>query len=223
MRRFRIRIHRFRFLVKGVVSVEPPPALATDEKRQRPGCSDASSRAERKRLPTVGALSRVVHSGSLAGVPIVHDASVPTHRYTAALDWSGTTAEGYEAYTRDHRAAGLDLSADPYFRGNRDLLNPEELLVIAASSCQLLSFLAVAARAHVDVRGYRDEAEGVMPEDEKPMRLTRIVLRPRIEIASDTAEERLQRCVRLAHDECFITNSLTSEVIVEPTFVRVQA
>jgi organic hydroperoxide reductase OsmC/OhrA len=155
----------------------------------------------------------------LADAPIVHDASVPTHRYTAALDWSGTTGEGYEAYTRDHRAAGLDLSADPYFRGNRDRLNPEELLVIAASSCQLLSFLAVAARARVDVRSYRDEAEGVMPEDEKPMRLTRIVLRPRIEIASDTAEERLQRCVRLAHDECFIANSLTTQVIVEPTFV----
>jgi len=144
------------------------------------------------------------------------------HRYATTLDWAGTTGEGYDAYSRDHRAGGVDLSADPYFRGSPERLNPEGLLVMAASSCQLLSFLAVAARARIDVRSYRDDATGEMPEGERPMRITRIVLRPRIEVASDVAEERLRRYVALAHDECFIANSLTTEVVVEPAFVRAE-
>src|SRR6476619_4933811 len=104
------------------------------------------------------------------------------HEYRTSLEWSGTTAVGYEKYVRDHRVSAgpqsLPLSGDPAFRGNGALLNPEQLLVMAASSCQLLSFLAVAARARIDVRGYRDEAFAVMPEDDKPIRITRIVLRP---------------------------------------------
>ena len=144
-----------------------------------------------------------------------------THSYRAAINWSGSTGTGYDHYGRAHDAGGLPLSADPHFRGDPARLNPEILLVMAAASCQLLSFLAVCARARIDVVGYEDEAEGVMPEDDKPMRITRIVLRPRIEIAGDAPEERLHKLAQLAHRECFIANSLTSEVVVEPTFVRV--
>ncbi|HJS96148.1 MAG TPA: OsmC family protein [Solirubrobacteraceae bacterium] len=144
------------------------------------------------------------------------------HRYQCRLDWSGSTAEGYDAYDRTHRVscppAGteLTLSSDPAFGGNPDLLNPEQLLVAAASSCQMLSFLAYAARARIDVVSYVDEAGAVMPEDDKPMRITEIVLRPRIVVAGDADEERVRHFIERAHAACFIANSLTSEITIEP-------
>ena len=73
------------------------------------------------------------------------------HTYRTSLTWDGTTSGGYKRYDRTHQlraepaAAGLTLSSDPAFLGDPTLLNPEQLLVAAASSCQLLSFLAVAA------------------------------------------------------------------------------
>ena len=144
-----------------------------------------------------------------------------THAYRATVSWSGSTGAGYDHYVRDHDAGGLPMSADPHFRGNPERLNPEVLLVMAAASCQLLSFLAVCARARIDVVGYEDEAEGVMPEDDRPVRITRIVLRPRIEVAGDAPEERLHKLAQLAHRECYIANSLKTDVVVEPVFVRV--
>jgi organic hydroperoxide reductase OsmC/OhrA len=111
----------------------------------------------------------------------------------------------------------LTLSSDPTFRGDPTLLNPEQLLVLAASSCQLLTFLAVAARARIDVTGYEDDAEGFMPDDDLPMRITRIELRPRISVAGDVPEERLRHLVEVAHRECFIANSLRTEIVVTPT------
>jgi organic hydroperoxide reductase OsmC/OhrA len=137
--------------------------------------------------------------------------------------WTGSTAAGYDAYDRAHTATtdpptvSLSLTSDPAFRGDPALLNPEQLLVLAASSCQLLSFLAVAARARVDVIAYEDDAEGVMPDDERPMRITRIDLRPRITIAGDVARERVEHLVEVAHRECFIANSLSTEIVVTPT------
>jgi organic hydroperoxide reductase OsmC/OhrA len=150
----------------------------------------------------------------------------PVHRYRARTACSGSTAAGYDAYERAHEAscppaqAALGLSSDPAFHGDPTKPNPEQLLVLAASSCQLLSFLAVAARARVEVTGYEDDAEGVMPEDDPPLRITRIVLRPRITVAGDTPEARLRRLVETAHEHCFIAQSLRSEVVVEPIFVR---
>jgi organic hydroperoxide reductase OsmC/OhrA len=145
------------------------------------------------------------------------------HSYRAVLSWSGSTGEGYERYDRTHRvelppaAPGLTLSADPAFRGSEELTNPEQLLLAAASSCQMLSFLAIAARSGVDVLSYSDEAEAIMPEDDKPERITAITLRPRIVVAAGSDIGRVLRIVEKGHRECYIANSLTGEIVIEPT------
>jgi organic hydroperoxide reductase OsmC/OhrA len=145
-----------------------------------------------------------------------------THHYEASLRWSGSTGGGYEGYDRHHEVecrpatTALQLSSDLTFRGDPALLNPEQLLLAAASSCQLLSFLAVAARARLDVVDYVDDAEAVMPDDPTPQRITVIILRPRISIRTGPSEERVRHLVEVAHRECFIANSLRSEVQVLP-------
>jgi organic hydroperoxide reductase OsmC/OhrA len=118
------------------------------------------------------------------------------------------------------------LAAAPPFRGDPGLLDPEQLLVLAAASCQLLAFLAVAARARLDVVAYEDHAEGTMPMDERRPWVKRIVLRPFIVLAVDEAVAadppdalvaRIIRLVEVAHRECYIANSLRSDIVVEPT------
>ena len=145
------------------------------------------------------------------------------HTYAARLAWAGDTGAGYRAYDRNHTAGppGLDveLSADPAFRGDPGRLNPEQLLVMAASSCQLLSFLALAARHRVSVTGYEDDAIGVMPMDSRPVRITRIVLRPRVTVAPGTDHALVERLLHQGHDECYIASSLTTEVLLEPSIV----
>lgn len=138
------------------------------------------------------------------------------HRYTTDLSWSGSTAVGYENYDRTHRIGPLQLSSDPAFRGNPSLLNPETLFVMAASSCQLLSFLAVASRARIDVVSYEDRAEAEMPEDDKPVRIVRIMLKPRISIHGNVDESRIRHLVEVAHRECYIANSAKTDIVVDP-------
>jgi organic hydroperoxide reductase OsmC/OhrA len=145
------------------------------------------------------------------------------HQYRARCSWKGTTGAGYEKYDRTHLASAppalptLTLSADPAFRGDAGRLNPEQLVIIAASSCQLLSFLAIAARTGMDILEYEDEAEAEMPEDDLPVRITRIRLKPRIVVSSNTNEARIRQLVEIAHTECYIANSLKCQVSVEPT------
>ncbi len=155
-------------------------------------------------------------AGLLRGATLMAE----THSYASRLRWTGSTGQGYEAYDRTHRVGlppgdgELVLSSDQAFLGDPALSNPEQLLVVAASSCQLLMFLAIAARSRVDVVAYEDDAEAVMPEDQ-PMWITEIVLRPRIVVDAGTDLAKVERMVEKAHEGCYISKSLRSRIVVE--------
>ena len=148
-----------------------------------------------------------------------------THTYRATLTWEGSTAGGYDHYDRAHEitvppaARALQLSSDPAFRGDPAKPNPEQLLLAAASSCQLLSFLAYAARSRIEVLAYTDEAEALMPEDDLPVRITQITLRPRITVGPGANVDRVYRLVDKAHADCYVANSLNSEMRIEAEVV----
>jgi organic hydroperoxide reductase OsmC/OhrA len=146
---------------------------------------------------------------------------MPTHRYETKLRWTGSTGLGWESYDRSHSATAPPAEQEVQLttgesKGDPAVLNPEQLLVMAASSCQMLSFLHVAAKARLDVVEYEDAATGLMPDDAKPLRITEITLRPRIVIEGQADEERVRNLVHIAHDHCFIANSLKSEMSIEP-------
>lgn len=145
------------------------------------------------------------------------------HEYRSELRWRGSTADGYDDYDRGHElrlppAGGeWNLSSDPAFRGDAERPNPEQLLLGAASSCQLLSFLALAARSRIDVVGYEDAATAEMPEDEQPMRIARIVLRPQVVVAAGSDVDRVHRLIERAHDACYVANTLNAEMEIAAT------
>ncbi|WP_277050287.1 OsmC family protein [Ruania albidiflava] len=142
------------------------------------------------------------------------------HEYTATIVWSGSTGGGYRSFSREHTASltateDLMLSADAAFRGDADRTNPEQLVVLAASSCQMLSFLGAAARVGVDVVSYEDSARGSMPLKPVPVSITEIELRPLIRVRG--AEHGfVNDLVHQAHEHCYIANSLRGEVRVIP-------
>ena len=59
-----------------------------------------------------------------------------------------------------------------------------------------------------------------MPEDDQPVRITRITLRPRITVQGEVTDARLTHLVEVAHRECYIANSVSAEIVIEPEFVR---
>jgi organic hydroperoxide reductase OsmC/OhrA len=152
-----------------------------------------------------------------------------THHYEARLCWTGSTGLGWEGYDRTHTAVAPPAEQEIRLttgeaKGDPRILNPEQLVVIAASSCQLLWFLHLASKARIDVVEYEDDAGGLMPEDDEPMRITEITLRPRIVVAGEASEERVLKLVHTAHEHCYIANSLKSEVRLEPRIeVRARA
>ena len=82
----------------------------------------------------------------------------------------------------------------------------------------MLWFLSLAAKRGFVVDSYVDEAFGVMEKNEAgKLAITRITLRPNIQFSGDKvpSTEELKSLHHTAHEECFIANSLKSEVLIE--------
>jgi organic hydroperoxide reductase OsmC/OhrA len=143
------------------------------------------------------------------------------HRYVASLEWSdpnGTVRAS--THSRNHviRIPGkpdILASSDPAFRGDPARHNPEDLLVASLSSCHMLWYLGLCAKAGIAVTHYTDDADGIMIEDAATGgRFERVTLRPRVAIKSDDIEK-ARALHHEAHRLCFIANSVNFEVVCE--------
>lgn len=144
------------------------------------------------------------------------------HRFSCRLEWTGAASgpvRDYRSYSREWRAdidgkPPLRGSADPAFRGDAGLHNPEDLLVAALSSCHMLAYLALCARSGIEVLGYTDDATGIMESRDGAIRFTDVLLRPRVSVRGDS--EKAKRLHGQAHAECFIASSVNFPVRHEP-------
>ncbi len=147
--------------------------------------------------------------------------------YVAETVWNAKEGEDFLAgrYSRAHAVrfdggAEVPASASPHIVpapfSDAAGVDPEEMFVASLSSCHMLWFLDFARRAKVTVRAYEDRAEGTLAKDASGrLVMTRVVLRPRI--VSDADAATLEEIHHKAHEACFIANSVTTEVVVEPS------
>jgi peroxiredoxin-like protein len=137
----------------------------------------------------------------------------PHSTYPVTVRWEG-----------DRRGLGsspdglpaLPLSSPPAFGGPAGIWSPEHLFVLAATSCWMTTFLAVAQASKLEVQAIECSGEGTLDKGEdRRFRISRIALRPRVTVARDEDRERASRLIEKAEAACLIRNSIRSEVTLE--------
>jgi organic hydroperoxide reductase OsmC/OhrA len=144
------------------------------------------------------------------------------HHYELRLLWKGDHTRNYEDYTREHSISiegkpVIIASADQHFRGDPALLNPEDLLLAALSACHLLTYLALCARARIDVKSYSDQASGTLRlTPDGSGEFTEVVLRPKVFVADQSMVQKAEHFHREVHKYCFIARSVNFPVRCDP-------
>jgi organic hydroperoxide reductase OsmC/OhrA len=136
-------------------------------------------------------------------------------RYSRAHRWSFDGGASVPASASPHNVAGP--FADPAG------VDPEEAFVAALSSCHMLTFLWLAARRGFVVDAYTDDAVGTMGKNAAGRdAVTRVRLRPEIRFsgARIPTDDEVRALHHEAHEQCFIANSVTTEVEVLPPAAR---
>ena len=100
-------------------------------------------------------------------------------------------------------------------------IDPEEAFVASLSSCHMLWFLSIAAKRRFCVERYADSAVGTMARNEAgKMAMTVVTLRPDVTFSGAMQPTRAQidQMHHEAHEECFIANSVKTQVRCEPRY-----
>jgi organic hydroperoxide reductase OsmC/OhrA len=153
---------------------------------------------------------------------------VAGHHHTATVAWRrGEGDFGKGRYSRAHVwrfDGGVEVpgsaspSVVPLPFSKAEAVDPEEAFVAALSSCHMLTFIDVARRAGFVIDAYEDEAVGTMTKNERgALWVSEVVLRPKITFAGDRrpTQEELDHLHHEAHDQCFIANSVKTDVRIE--------
>ena len=145
-----------------------------------------------------------------------------THHYEITTEWTGNLGSGtldYRAYKRDHRitapgkAAAIEGSSDPKFRGDPKRYNPEELFLASLSSCHMLWYLHLASANGITVLEYIDRAEATMKENvDGSGQFSGVTLKPEVHIAQADKVELAKSLHQEAGKKCFIASSVKVEM-----------
>lgn len=147
-----------------------------------------------------------------------------THR--ATVEWKKEGDFARKKYLRTHRwrfDGGIEVKAAaspsvvPKPWTVDDAVDPEEAFVASVSSCHMLTFLFLVANEGYVAESYVDEAEGLLANEGGGQWLTEIVLRPRIVFSGEKqpSAEEIERLHHRAHEECFISRSVKTNIRVE--------
>jgi len=148
--------------------------------------------------------------------------------YKATIRWARNAANFLDnRYSRAHRwhfdgDVDVPASSSPHVvkppMSDEKAVDPEEAFVASLSSCHMLWFLHIAAQRKFVVDEYVDDAVGFLGKNEAgKMAITRVVLHPQVKFAGQAPDAKaLAAMHERAHEECYIANSVKSEVLCEP-------
>ena len=142
------------------------------------------------------------------------------HKATIAWERQGIDF-AYKAYPRNHtwtfeNGSTLPVSAAVQFHGDPNCVDPEQAFVASLASCHLLTFLAMASFQKLTINRYVDHAVGHLAQNAAgKWVISRVDLYPKIEFAEgvEPTREQLEQLHRKAHQECFLANSVTCEIV----------
>jgi organic hydroperoxide reductase OsmC/OhrA len=151
--------------------------------------------------------------------------------YTAEISWvRGDQPFIDNKYKRKHVwrfDGGIEIAGSssshvvPLPYSEAAAIDPEEAFVASLSSCHMLWFLSMAVKNKFVVDSYHDAATGVMSKNaEGRWAMTTVTLHPQVRFsgAREPSREELDTMHHEAHEQCFIANSVKTDVRCEPIY-----
>jgi len=145
--------------------------------------------------------------------------------FATRVRWTGSYAPGpitARSYTREmlidpEGKPPIPGSAGSRYLGDDSRYNPEDLMLASLAECHLLTYLALTAKAGIQLAGLVVSARGALGNVEGKMRFRWATVSPATVVREAAELERARSLHTLAHEQCFMSNSVNFPITVEPT------
>ncbi|MBP1654010.1 MAG: putative Peroxiredoxin OsmC [Bacteroidetes bacterium] len=135
-----------------------------------------------------------------------------TFEFTTATTWSA----GRQGSVSSPGKPELTVASPPEFRGVPGVWTPEDFYVAAIESCQMTTFLALAARSGLALKRYASSARGRLEFQDGGYRFTAVDINVRVGVLSEDDARTARDLVDQAHHSCLIGRSALASITVHP-------
>ncbi len=117
----------------------------------------------------------------------------------------------------------IDVATPPQFpKGVDGVWSPEHFFTAAVNSCFMTTFLAVAENSKLEFTTFSCESEGILDKVDGKYIMTEIILKPHLNIINEADAEKAERILHKSESACLISNSIKSQVTLQPTITFVE-
>jgi len=137
------------------------------------------------------------------------------HAFSTSVHWTG----GRTWTVQCENAYDIDGGPPIDFGGVPDRWTPEDLMLASVNSCHVSTFISLSIRKGFEFVSLDSSIEGTLEHDGKGYVFTAMVIYPRIVVKSDADIEIARGYLERAHETCFMGNSVTAKVTMEPEII----
>ncbi|MCL1039356.1 OsmC family protein [Shewanella submarina] len=151
-------------------------------------------------------------------------------KHTLDVRWQQQASDNFATgeFSREHEwlldngdtlkaSSSPSIIAEPL--SSTQAIDPEEAFIGALSSCHMMAFLAIAAKRKYIVTHYSDSPVGTLGKMANGKTgVSQLTLSPKVSFSEEKqpSHEQLQKLHQMAHNNCYIANSVTTKVDIKP-------
>ncbi len=136
------------------------------------------------------------------------------HLYNVDINWKSGRVGSMSSPGLEEK---LDVATPPEFPGGVEgVWSPEHLFVASVSSCFMTSFTAIAEYSKFEFESLNVKSSGVMSREDGKFVMSKVILKPLLEITDGKYEKKAYRLLEKAEEICLISRSIKSEIEFQP-------
>lgn len=139
------------------------------------------------------------------------------HEYTVNLEWK---SERKGEISSPELSTTIEVATPADFpKGMPDIWSPEHLFVAAVNTCLMTTFLAIAENSKLEFISFTCKSVGVLDKVDGKFQVSEITLKPELIVPEGTNEERAIRIIEKSEQHCLISNSIKTNILLEPKII----
>lgn len=136
------------------------------------------------------------------------------HTYNLSLKWESDRKGNLSS---SELPTIIEVATPPEFdKGMPNIWSPEHLFTASVVSCFMTTFLAIAEYSKFEFIDFKCDAQGILEKIDGKYLMTKIILKPELTIDSLDKTEKAQRILEKSEAACLISNSIKSEIELNP-------
>ncbi len=141
-----------------------------------------------------------------------------SHKYRSTIRWSDEGDKHGDIKMDCGYTCGFHKPVE--FGGAEGMMNPEDAFVGSLAMCYSITLKSTLEKMRLELEDFELKTTGILDETDEGSMITKITIKPKIKLKTEEERKKIERALKLAKDNCLISKSMKSEIILDTEYLE---